>query len=260
MRTLRVIGIGPGDPRQVTVQAIEAMNGVDAFLVLDKASSRGNPAVKQSLVGIRREIVDRYVEGGSARFVEVDDPPRDRDPADYEAEVRRWHLARAERIERALLDETGDDGVAGILVWGDPALYDSTLRIVDDIRARGVLDLAVEVIPGVTSASALTAAHRILANRIGEPIHVTTGRRLAGTPPGADTNQIVMLDADCTFRRTADPTDQIWWGAYLGTPDEILIAGTVGEVGDEIARVREEARARIGWIMDIYLVRTADVA
>lgn len=258
MRTLRVIGIGPGDPRQVTVQAIEAMNGVDAFLVLDKASSRGNPAVKQSLVGIRREIVDRYVDGGATRFVEVDDPPRDRDPADYEAEVRRWHGARAERIERALLDEMGDDGVAGILVWGDPALYDSTLRIVDDIRARGVLDLAVEVIPGVTSASALTAAHRILANRIGEPIHVTTGRRLPDTPPGADTNQIVMLDADCTFRRTADASDQIWWGAYLGTPDEILIAGTVGEVGDEIARVREEARERIGWIMDIYLLRTAD--
>ena len=108
----------------------------------------------------------------------------------------------------------------------------------------------------MTSASALTAAHRILANRIGEPIHITTGRRLASTPDGADTNQIVMLDADCTFLRTADPADHIWWGAYLGTPDEILLSGTVGEIGETIRSTRAEARERHGWIMDIYLLRT----
>lgn len=255
MRTLRVIGIGPGDPRQVTIQAVEAMQGVDAFFVLDKAASRGNAAVKQSLVGLRREICDRYIRTGPARFVEIDDPPRRPDPVDYETEVRRWHGERAARIEQALIAELGEDGVAGILVWGDPALYDSTLRIVEEIRDRGRLALDVEVIPGVTSASALTAAHQILANRIGEPIHVTTGRRLAETPDGAAANQIVMLDADCTFLRTAAPTDHIWWGAYLGTPDQLLISGTVGEVGQQIVEVRAQARERMGWIMDIYLLR-----
>ena len=113
----------------------------------------------------------------------------------------------------------------------------------------------VEVIPGVTSASALTAAHRIVANRVGEPIHTTTGRRLAETPAGADANQIVMLDADLSFRHTADPDDHIWWGAYVGTEDEILISGKVGEVTDRIVEARAEARDRIGWIMDIYLLR-----
>lgn len=256
MRTLRVIGIGPGNPRQVTIEAIEAMQDVDVFLVLDKATSRGNAAVKKSLLGVRREICDRYITGGAPRFVEVDDPPRERDPADYAAEVRRWHSARAQRIEQVLRVEVNDDGIAGILVWGDPALYDSTLRIIDEIRAAGRLSLAVEVIAGVTSASALTAAHQILANRIGEPIHITTGRRLPDTPVGAAANQIVMLDADCTFLRTAAPTDRIWWGAYLGTPDEILIAGRVGDVGERIARTRAQARAQHGWIMDIYMLRT----
>ncbi|CAN5306363.1 precorrin-6A synthase (deacetylating) [soil metagenome] len=256
MRTLRVIGIGPGDPRQITVEAIDAMQAIDAFFVLDKAASRGNAAVKQSLVGLRREICDRYIRSGPAHFVEVDDPPRDRNPTDYAAEVRRWHSARTARIEAALTEEIGPDGVAGILVWGDPALYDSTLRIVDEIRERGQLELKVEVIPGVTSASALTAAHQILANRIGEPIHVTTGRRLPDTPVGADTNQIVMLDADCTFLQTAAPTDHIWWGAYLGSPDQLLISGTVGEVGAQIVETRAAARERMGWIMDIYLLRT----
>lgn len=255
MRTLRVIGIGPGDPRQITVQAIDAMQDVDAFFVLDKAASRGNAAVKQSLVGLRREICDRYIRSGTARFVEVDDPPREQDPVDYEAEVRRWHTARTTRIEQALTAEIGVDGIAGILVWGDPALYDSTLRIVDEIRDRGTLALNVEVIPGVTSPAALTAAHQILANRIGEPIHITTGRRLADTPEGAAANQIVMLDADCTFLRTASPSDQIWWGAYLGTPQQILISGTVGEVGRQIAETRAEAREQNGWIMDVYLLR-----
>ena len=36
MRKLLLIGIGAGDPEQLTVQAINAMNTVDAFFVLDK--------------------------------------------------------------------------------------------------------------------------------------------------------------------------------------------------------------------------------
>ncbi|WP_235457226.1 precorrin-6A synthase (deacetylating) [Williamsia sp. Leaf354] len=253
-RTLRVIGIGPGDPRQVTIEAVDAMAGVDAFFVLEK-SSRGKGSTTDTLIGVREQICDRHLGAGNYRFVEVVDPPRRSDPDDYDAEVRRWHDERATRIEDALRAELADDGVGAILVWGDPGLYDSTLRIADAIVERGRVPLHIEVVAGVTSASALTAAHRILANRIGEPILVTTGRRLADTPPGVDTNQIVMLDADCAFRHTADPCDHIWWGAYLGTPHEILISGTVGDVGDRIADERARARAEHGWIMDIYLLR-----
>lgn len=254
MRKLLVIGIGPGDPRQVTIEAIDAMKSVDAFFVLDKAPERG-VAVKHSLVGLRQEICDRYIDG-DYRFVEVPDPPRDRNPADYRAEVRRWHDARADLIEEALATELAEDGVGGILVWGDPALYDSTLRIVDTIIARGRIDLDYTVIPGITSFASLTAAHKILLNRIGEPIHITTGRRLSETPEGASANQVVMLDADCTFLQTAAPTDHIWWGAYLGTADQILIEGTVGDVGERIRETRTAARERHGWIMDIYLLRS----
>jgi precorrin-6A synthase len=252
-RTLLVIGIGPGDPRQITVEAIEAMKTVDVFFVLDKAPERG-VAVKQSLVGLRQEICERYLDGGY-RFVEVPDPSRDRNPGDYGAEVRRWHDARADLIEQALIDDLSEGGVGAILVWGDPALYDSTLRIVDTITARDRIQLEYRVIPGISSVSALTAAHRILLNRIGEPIYITTGRKLADTPDAAAGNQVVMLDADCSFLQSADEQDQIWWGAYLGTADEILIEGTVGEVGETIRDTRTTARERHGWIMDIYLLR-----
>lgn len=246
--TLRVIGIGPGNPRQITLEAIDALADVDAFLVLDKGGD------KDSLVALRRDILDRHASPDH-RVFEIVDPPRDRDPADYDAEVRRWHAARAAVFGDALRAEVPDGGVAAFLVWGDPALYDSTLRIVDDLTEHSDLDLDVEVIPGVTSASALTAAHRIAANRIGEPIYITTGRRLADTPDGADTNQIVMLDGDLAFRRTADADDHIWWGAYVGTDEEILVSGRVGDVADRIARLRSEARERVGWVMDIYLLR-----
>ncbi|MGU3650952.1 precorrin-6A synthase (deacetylating) [Mycolicibacterium sp. A43C] len=258
MRVLKVIGIGPGDPRRITIEAVEAMQDVEVFFVLDKEVSRGGSQVNRSLVGARREICRRYIRHADWRFVEIADPPRSAHPADYGAEVLRWHRARADRFEQALLSETGESGIAAVLVWGDPSLYDSTLRVTSEIRRRGNLDVQVEVIPGVTSASALTAAHQILANRIGEPIHITTGRRLADTPAGAAGNQIVMLDADCTFRHTAAPTDHIWWGAYLGTPDQILVEGTVADVGDRIVATRAAARERFGWIMDIYLLRTGE--
>jgi len=47
----------------------------------------------------------------------------------------------------------------------------------------------------------------------------------------------------------------IHWGAYLGTTDEMLVAGPLNEVGPGILLSRAEARARKGWVMDIYLVR-----
>lgn len=246
--TLRVIGIGPGGVKQVTVQAIEAMADVDAFLMLDKGSA------KHSLLDARTAILDAYAPSGY-RVVEIADPPRDRRPTDYDAEVRRWHAARVEAIAAVLRSDVGDGGVAAFLVWGDPALYDSTLRIVEQLAALADLRLDVGVIPGVTSASALTAAHGIVAHRIGEPIHITTGRRLPHTPKDVAGNQIVMLDGDLTFLQTADADDEIWWGAYVGTDDEILISGRVGEVGERIRAARAEARERVGWIMDIYLLR-----
>ena len=85
---------------------------------------------------------------------------------------------------------------------------------------------------------------------------VTTGRQLREN--GLSGSAVVMLDADCSFQRLPARQRRIWWGAYLGTPDELLVSGTVGEVGAKIAELRAEARARHGWIMDTYLLRSAD--
>ena len=260
VRHIHVIGIGAGNPDHASVQAVQAMRSADVFFVLDKGEE------KADLVAVRQELCDRHLEPGSYRWVDIEDPSRDRDPADYDAEVRRWHAARADRFAAAFTAELGDDGVGAILVWGDPSLYDSTLRILDDLVARSAVAFTHDVIPGVTSISALAAAHRIPLHRIGESMVITTGRRLVRTEgwPEGVANAIVMLDADCSFRHLVDRSDatgiEIWWGAYLGTPKEVLVAGPLAEVSAEIVERRAGARAEHGWIMDIYLLRRAATA
>ncbi|MFD0366099.1 precorrin-6A synthase (deacetylating) [Nocardia sp. GCM10030253] len=244
MRKLYVIGIGAGDPDQVTVQAIKAMRQVEVFFVIGKG------AEKQELVDVRTAILTEHVEG-DYRIVEITDPPRDRTPADYRGVVEDWHDRRSALLEEAFAQV---EGVGGILVWGDPSLYDSTLRIIERVLARGAQTFDYEVIPGVTSAQALAARHRMVLHRIGEPVHITTGRRLRedGLGPGSN---LVMLDGDCAFTEVPGDDVHIWWGAYLGMPDEVLIEGPLREVEDEIVRRRGELRGAKGWIMDIYLLR-----
>ena len=109
------------------------------------------------------------------------------------------------------------------------------------------------MIPGISSVSALAAKHRVPLNRVGRPVQITTGRRLAeGWPAGVD-DLIVMLDAQQAF--AAHPEADIYWGAYIGTPDEILVSGPIAEAAPRIERLRAEARERKGWIMDTYLLR-----
>jgi precorrin-6A synthase len=249
MRRLLVIGIGVGDPGYVTVQAVEALNEVDVFFVLDKG-----PAT-DDLTAARREICERFIGHDRYRTVTVTDPPRDRRAADYAGAVDDWRDERAARLERAIAAELPDGGVGGFLVWGDPSLYDGTLRVVEAILARGGLELEYEVVPGVSTIHALAARHRVTLNRVAGAVHVTTGRRLAaGFPADAD-DVVVMLDTELVCATLPERDLDIYWGAYLGTKDEILVSGRLGDVIGDIERARREARERKGWIMDAYLLR-----
>ena len=251
MRRVLVIGIGAGDPAHLTVQAIEALNAADVVFVIDK------PDERQDLVRLRTEICDRYIER-PYRLVTVPDAQRDRSAGAYAAAVEAWREARADLWQRVIGGELGEDECGAFLVWGDPSLYDSTLAVIDRILARGEVTFEHEVIAGISSVQALAARHRVALNRVGRPIQITTGRRLAqGFPADAD-DVVVMLDAACAFTTLADGDTEIFWGAYVGTPDEILIAGRLRDVADEIERVRAQARERKGWIMDTYLLRRPD--
>ncbi|MYV46909.1 precorrin-6A synthase (deacetylating) [Streptomyces sp. SID2888] len=251
MRRIHVIGIGAGDPEQLTLQAVRALRRTDVFFVLDKGE------VKSDLVRLRRELLEAHLPEGSYRMVEARDPERDRSAGGsaYSPAVGDWRSARAEIYERLIVEELGEDECGAFLVWGDPALYDSTLGILDEVLGRGAVAFSYDVVPGISSVSALVARHRTGLNRVARPVQITTGRRLAeGFPEGVD-DVVVMLDAQQAFLRYTDQDIDIYWGAYIGTPDEILVSGPLAETAGHIERLRAEARERKGWIMDTYLLR-----
>lgn len=249
MKKLWVIGIGAGNPDYITLQAVKALNRVDVFFLMDKGQS------KDKLIDLRREICDRYITDHDYRFVEAQSPERERGDVDYNASVDELNLAKQRTFERLINEEISDDQCGGFLVWGDPALYDSTIRILQSILASGTCAFDFEVIPGITSVQALAAQHKVPLNQIGRSVEITTGRRLAAGQVSDADSLVVMLDAQDAYRQVADQDTEIFWGAYLGTPDEILISGKLKDVADEIERVRKAARLANGWIMDTYLLR-----
>jgi len=247
-RRIRIIGIGAGNPDHMTVQAIDALNSCDVLFLPTKGEE------KAFLAEMRREICRRFIEGDEPRILEFAVPKRRAD-GDYGAGVTDWHAAIAAIYERMLLESVGEDETVGLLVWGDPMLYDSTIRIVEHVRAGGRVAFDHDVIPGITSLQALCAGHRIPLNRIGLPVAITTGRRLAEGWPEDVRDVAVMLDGVQAFTAVDDPQAQIHWGAYLGTPMEILVSGNLSEVAETIAETRRAVRERHGWIMDTYLIR-----
>jgi precorrin-6A synthase len=204
------------------------------------------------MIDLRERMIRAYGRPGR-RVAEGRDPDRDRTPSDYEGTVADWRHRRSEITEALIAEHLHDGETGAFLVWGDPSLYDSTIAILQEILERGETLYEYEVIPGISSISSLAAKHRVGLNRVGQPFQVTTGRRLAeGWPDGVD-DVVVMLDARQAF--TEHPEADIYWGAYLGTEDELLRSGPVREVAGEISDVRSEARERHGWIMDTYLLR-----
>ncbi|WP_333828460.1 precorrin-6A synthase (deacetylating) [Pararhodobacter sp.] len=250
MIELFLIGIGTGNPDHVTRQAEKAINACDLILVPLKGED------KADLAGLRLAICRSCITNPDTRVETFDLPQRDPAVPDYLARVTDWHdaiaacwIAAIDRHRKA-----GGGGRVGLLVWGDPSLYDSTLRIAERVAAH--IPLRQRVIPGITAIQALCAAHAVPFNDLGAPVLVTTGRRLRdhGWPEGC-TTLVVMLDAGGAFATLTGAEYDIWWGAYVGMEGEILIAGPLATAGPEILARRQQARAAHGWIMDIYLLR-----
>ena len=249
MRRIEVVGIGAGDPDHLTLQAVAAMNRVDVFFTIDKGEAAAD------LGAFRTELLARHVTRPH-HVVTAPEVPRDRDPADYLDTATTWQARREALYERMIAAELADGQTGGFLVWGDPSLYDGTLTLLHRIAERSEEKIEIVAVPGISAVSALAAAHRLVLNRVGTPVLITTGRRLAeqGMPRDVD-DVVVMLDGRHAFADLPDTDLDIFWGAYLGTSDEILVCGDVRTVRDEIVGRRQEARARTGWIMDTYLLR-----
>ena len=128
MITLTLIGIGTGNPDHLTLAAASEIAAADLILIPLK------DAGKEDLAGLRRSICDRHA-GPRTRIVEFPLPRRDSNDPDYLQAVERWHDAIAVAWQDQITAHLPDlSGRVALLVWGDPALYDSTLRIADRLR------------------------------------------------------------------------------------------------------------------------------
>lgn len=249
MIELSLIGIGTGNPDHVSLAAVKALNRADLVLLPRKGEHTSD------LADLRRLLCTALLhDTGATRIVEFD-LPRRRDQADYLAAVEQWHDAIARRWSELIGEHLPHGGRVALMIWGDPAVYDSSLRIAERLR-RQAMPVRVTVEPGITSLQVLTAEHRIPLNTLAEPVLITTGRQLREHGwPKAMTSVAVMLDSGGAFEVLEKTGTRIWWGAYLGMDKQCLIAGDLAEVAAPILQRRAELRARHGWIMDTYLLR-----
>ncbi len=93
MYHVSVIGIGTGGAEDITLSATSEMQQLDTVVFLDKGSATTD------MREFRRSVLRCHAV--AATVLELHDPPRDRHPVDYQAEVKRWHQARADLISEA---------------------------------------------------------------------------------------------------------------------------------------------------------------
>jgi len=244
MIRLSLIGIGTGNPDHLTRAAIRAMNDADLILLPRKGEA------KSDLIDLRRAICAEVLTG-ETRIVEFDMPVRSAEGV-YVDGVIDWHDAIAAIWMEQIAGHLPEGGTLALLVWGDPSLYDSSLRIAERLGPA----VEISVVPGITSVQALTAAHGICLNRLADPVLITTGRQLReqGWPVGVR-DIVVMLDGHCAFQTLSPQGLEIWWGAYLGMEQQALAQGPLAVAGPKIVERRQSLRRRHGWIMDVYLLR-----
>lgn len=251
MKKIYLIGIGTGNPEHLTVQAINTMKKTNVFFLLEKDGKKGY----EDFVRVRKEILERYLDNRKYKVVIAKIPRRKKGCNPYSNEIKTWRQETAAVITGLIKNEMKEGESSALLVWGDPSLYDGHLEMLQHILKEGTVNFEYEVIPGINSIQVLSARHKIPLNRIGETIVVTTARHLKEYKPEEIKNMAVMLDSHCTFQRLQDMNIDIYWGAYLGTEDEILISGKLKDVISDIKKIRTKAKNKKGWLMDTYILR-----
>lgn len=249
MLQLDLIGIGTGHPEHITLQAIRCLNQANLVLLPNKGQE------KSRLLQVRKALLDQVLQSPEPRVVEFNMPVRNQSQ-DYRESVDDWHQRVAQVWRDTIRTHLGASGRVAFLVWGDPSLYDSSIRLAG--RLSEVFDIDINVIPGITSVQGLTAGFGVPLNSLAGSVRFITGRNLRysaseAVPP--DTTTVVMLDGESSFRYLTDKSLHIWWGAYVGMSEQHLIHGVLADVEQEIIRTRKKLREQHGWIMDVYMLR-----
>jgi len=213
---LTVVGLGPGDPKLVTVAGVEVLREANVIFVPRRRSEQGSLALS---------ICAPYVDDTRQEIVTL---PLVMERGSDDA-AAAWNQAAAAIAERL---QAGVRAVYALL--GDPLLYGSFTPLQPRIMALKP-DVQIRFLPGITSFSAAAAA-------IGTPL-ASEGERVAILPGmyEEDPEQwkqtlrsfdtVVVLKAGSSMPtllealNDADDPHQVWLAERLGMPGERIMTG-----------------------------------
>ncbi len=245
MMELFLVGCGTGNPDHITMQGLSALRSADLILLPVKGTQ------KSALADLRYQILATHL-GTDTPKIQVFEIPTRASDIPYQQAVTRWHDEIALSWQAALAEFSPAPQKTALMIWGDPSLYDSAMRIAQRLTPSP----HITVIPGISAIQVLTAAHKIPLNQLAKDVVIMTGRNLRERGILDDIDSVVvMLDGECSFQSLDQERFDIYWGAYLGMPQEVLISGSLADVAEDIISIRAEARSQYGWIMDSYLLR-----
>ena len=145
------VGIGPGDPRYLTLRAAEVLKGADVlFTVISKNAEES----------VSQQVVEWLHPRGEIRLLTFS---MSRDRAEREAQVQ----ANAD----AILLELRKGRSCAFATLGDAMTY-STFGYVLRLIRQSEPDIPVEIVPGITSFAALAARSESVLAENGEQFRV----------------------------------------------------------------------------------------
>jgi len=246
VKKVYLIGMGPGNLKYLTLEAVDLIKRLPLFLIPLKSSK------KTYLTEKRKEILYKIRKDQNFKILEIPFPERKRG-FQYKKAVASWRRKKAEILIKVLQKESTEE--AGFIVWGDPSIYDGHIEIFKDVQKQ--IPIEFEIIPGISAFQILSAKHKIPLTRIAGSLLFTTPRGLKRLSEIKE-NTVVFLDNYESYRKFNQEDLKIYWGAYLGTEKEVLLSGKLSEVKEKIIELRRRLRKENGWIMEIYFLLPED--
>ena len=146
--TFYCVGVGPGDPRLMTLLAVETI-GNCPVIALPSSGGKENLAMK---------IAGKYLEGKELLFCDM---PMIRD----KQKLEEYHRTSAQQISLVL--DQGKD--VAFLTLGDPSIYSTPMYLHHILREEGY---ETSMVPGVPSFCAVAAALNTSLCEGGEALQV----------------------------------------------------------------------------------------
>ncbi|RLB28196.1 MAG: precorrin-2 C(20)-methyltransferase [Deltaproteobacteria bacterium] len=232
--TLYAIGVGPGDPELISLKAVRILKQV---AVVYAASSTKNT------YSLAEKIVSPYLKEG-VRVVRLNFPMT----RDKKKLSQAW-----ENNTRQIVNSLKDGNDAAFITLGDPMTYSTFGYIMRAIK-QGYPEIAVSIIPGITSYQAgAAAAGRVLAEAE-ESFAVISGalgaKKLKEVIAHADS--VVMLKVYRNFREILDTLSHLELGA-----SSVLIS-QCGLEGEKISRDLQEHNGSIPPYLSLLLIKKRD--